>query len=77
MAKKYYTYVKTNDIHKRVLDCITTGEIDKFFKCTDFSGDNKCRQAMIHGMCIAAMLMSDCDQMLVESEEISYESGTI
>ena len=42
-----------------------------------FSGDNKCRQAMIHGMCIAAMLMSDCDQMLVESEEILYESGTV
>lgn len=57
--------IDSSEFQKRVMKCITTEEIDKFFKCTDFADVPKCRQAMIHGMCIAAMLTSDCDPIIV------------
>lgn len=44
---------------------LTPKEIDKFFDNTVFVDDPKCRQAMIHGMRIAAMLTSDCNPMVV------------
>ena len=57
--------IDSSEFQKRVMKCITTEEFDKFFDNTVFVDDPKCRQAMIHGMCIAAMLTSDCNPMVV------------
>ena len=57
--------IDSSEFQKRVMKCITTEEFDKFFDNAVFVDDPKCRQAMIHGMCIAAMLTSDCNPMVV------------
>ena len=57
--------IDSSEFQKRVMKCITTEEVDKFFSHTVFADDPKCRQAMIHGMCIAAMLTSDCSPIVV------------
>ena len=67
--KRCKVLVDTMEFQKRIMDCITSEELDKFFECTTFSGDNKCRQAMIHGMCIAAMMASDCNLVFLEDLE--------
>ena len=57
---QYISLVNSSDYQNRVLKCITSDELDKYFNCTVFSDKPECRQAMIHGMAIAAMLISDC-----------------
>lgn len=50
-----------------ILDCISSGEIDKFYNNTIFSDDPKCKQAMIHGMVIASMMTSKCSYTLAKA----------
>lgn len=59
----YSILIDSEEFHKRVLDCIGSEEIDKFFNNTVFADDTRCKFAMIHGMSIAAMLTSDCKQI--------------
>lgn len=67
--KKYIVMIDTQEFQKRILDLITTEEIDKYFNCTIFA-EKKDRQsykaAMIHGMCIASMMVSDCNCKIIE-----------
>ena len=48
-----------DEYQKRVLDCISSKEIDKYLESSVYAGKDECRQAMIFGMCIASMLTSD------------------
>ena len=64
--EKYLVLIDSKEFQQRVLDCITTEEIDKFFHNTVFADDERCKQAMIHGMCIASMLTSYCEPMLIK-----------
>ena len=57
---KYTLLIDKSEYQKRVLKCITSEEIDKYFNTTSFSDKPECKQAMIFGMCIASMLTSDC-----------------
>lgn len=57
---QYSEFVSIKEFQNRVLDCINSEELDKFFNSTVFADKPECRQAMIHGMCIASMLINDC-----------------
>lgn len=67
--------VDTSEYQQRVLNCIGSEEIDKFFGSTMFASlpeSNMCKQAMIHGMAIASMMTSQCDHVIVEERPIGH-----
>ena len=64
--------IDTEEYHKQILDYITSDKINKAFNSTVFATEPKCKQAMIHGMCIAAMLTSKCSFIL---GEIKHNKG--
>ena len=67
--------VDTSEYQKRVLDCIGSEEIDKFFGSTVFAGlleSNMCKQAMIHGMIIASMMTSQCNHVVVMKRPVGH-----
>ena len=67
--------VDTSEYQKRVLDCISSEEIDKFFESTMFAGlpeSNMCNQAMIHGMIIASMMTSQCNHVVVTKRPVGH-----
>lgn len=57
---KYVILFNTSEFQQRILDCITSDEINNFYNNTIFSDDPKCKQAMIHGMILASMMTSKC-----------------
>lgn len=66
---KYSILIDPQEYQRKVLDCITSDEVNKFFDATIFK-DSKCRQeckqAMIHGMAIASMMTSNCTKVFVK-----------
>lgn len=66
MEEKYLILIDTKEFQQRLIDCITSEEIDKFFKNTIFADDKRCKQAMIHGMCVASMMTSCCEPILIK-----------
>lgn len=69
----YMTVINASEYQQRILDCITSNELDKYFNCTVFSDKPECRQAMIHGMCIASMLISDCSTIIMMEKPIEKD----
>ena len=65
------------DFQKKILDCITSEEVDKYFYSAQFKNDSQCRQAMIYGMTIASLLANQCKpKIVIEGEKdlpIKYE----
>ena len=65
------------DFQKKILDCITSEEIDKYFYSAQFKNDSQCRQAMIYGMTIASLLINQCKpKIIIQGEKdslIKYE----
>lgn len=62
-------FIDTTEYQKKVLDCIASEEIDKFFGVTYFKNlpeADMCKQAMIYGMTIAAMMTSRCDYVIIK-----------
>ena len=50
--------VDQNDFLQKILDCISSDEVDKYLDNTSFKDIPQCKQAMVHGMLIAAMMTS-------------------
>lgn len=67
--------VDISEYQQRVLNCIGLEEIDKFFGSTMFTSlpeSNMYKQAMIHGMAIASMMTSQCNQVIVGERPIGH-----
>lgn len=67
--------IDTTEYQQKVLDCIGSEEVNKFFNSTMFAGtpeSSMCKQAMIHGMVIASMITSRCNQVIVEERPIGH-----
>lgn len=65
----------TTEYQQRVLECIGSEEVDKFFGATMFANlpeSSICKQAMIHGMAIASMMTSQCNPVIVEERPIGH-----
>jgi hypothetical protein len=65
MEDKCLILIDSQKFQEKILDFMTSEELDKFFNCTVFADKPECRQAMIHGICIASMLVSKCDSFIV------------
>lgn len=61
MEDRFISVVDITEFNKRIVDCITSGEIDKYIDNTSFAGKDEYKQAIIHGMCVASMLLSSCN----------------
>ncbi len=57
--------VDTNEFQQKVLDYISSDDIDKMISNTVFADKPECKSAIIHGMLIASMLTSACELMYV------------
>lgn len=67
--------IDISEHQQKVLDCISSEEIDKFFDSTIFADipeSSMCKQAMIHGMVIASMMTSQCNHVIVEERPIGH-----
>ena len=63
-------FVDIKEFQTKILEFINSDEIDKLFNCTIFANIPECKQAMIHGMCIASMLTSRCEEISsIENEK--------
>lgn len=65
-------FIDIREFQTKILEFISSDEIDKFFNCTTFANIPECKQAMIYGMCIAAMLTSRLEgitDLLLPKEE--------
>ena len=67
---------------QRILDCVTTDEVDKIFNATVFASNpesQECRQAMIHGMIMASMMTCQCDPIFIteniKKDETCYSAN--
>lgn len=61
--------IDSTEYQRKVLDCIGSEEIDKFFGVTYFKNlpeADMCKQAMIYGMAIASMMTSRCDRIVIK-----------
>lgn len=69
--------IDISEYQQKVLDCISSEEINKFFNSTMFAGtpeSSMCKQAMIHGMAIASMITSRCNHVIVEKRPVGHWS---
>lgn len=65
--------IDSNELQQHIMDCINSEEIDKFYNCTMYKDNKECKGAMIHGMIIASMLTSRCEQHY--TKEFDYISS--
>ena len=74
--------IDSTEYQQKVLDCIYSEQIDKFFGVTYFKNlpeADMCKQAMIYGMAIAAMMTSRCDHVVIKvwsMVEIKFKNGS-
>lgn len=67
--------IDISEYQQKVLSCISSEEINKFFDSTIFAvapESSMCKQAMIHGMIIASMMTSQCDQVIVGKRPVGH-----
>lgn len=57
--------IDSTELQQKVLDYISSCEIDKMINTTVFKDNQECKQAIIHGMVIASMLTSRCKQIKI------------
>lgn len=55
--------IDATEFQQKVLDYISSCEIDKMIDATVFKDNQECKQAIIHGMIIASMLTNRCKQV--------------
>lgn len=61
--------IDSTEFQRKVLDYISSCEIDKMIDATVFKDNQECKQAIIRGMAIASMLTSRCKQ--IEINEVT------
>lgn len=65
--------IDSAELQQRVLDCINSDEINKFWNGSIFNGDEKYRQAITHGMLLASMMTSQCENIIIDIKKESEE----
>lgn len=68
MEEKYEILVDRKEFQQKILDYIGSDEMDKMINNTVFKDKPECKNAIIHGMAIAAMLISQCEYYYVKKE---------
>lgn len=65
MEDNYLTLIDSKEFQTKVLDYITSEDFDEAFNNTIFADKQECKGAMLHGMCMAAILTSKCKSLVV------------
>lgn len=68
MENNYKIVIDVREFQQKVLDYISSEEIDKMIRNTVFDGSPECKSAIIHGMAIASMLTSYCELIAIGSK---------
>lgn len=63
MENDYRIVIDIKEFQQKVLDYISSDEIDKMISNTVFADKPECKSVVIHGMVIASMLTSCCELM--------------
>lgn len=58
---EYKLFIDPLEFQKKVIDYTESDEFDKMVEKSFFSDDPKCKQAVAHGMYVAALLTSRCN----------------
>lgn len=66
-------FIESIEFQQKVLDYISSEEINKMFNSTIFKDNPECKSAMIHGMVIASMLTCHCKQFCIVEKDIKIE----
>ena len=77
MDNNYRIVVDKDEFQQKVLDYISSDEIDKMISSTVFDGKPECKSAIVHGMAIASMLTSYCTLMCVKDCENDEEKSML
>lgn len=64
----YLMLIDSTEFQSKILDYITSKELDEMLAVTIFADKPECKQAMIHGMIIASMLTSKCEYFVAKQE---------
>lgn len=71
MEDNYLTLIDSKEFQAKVLDYIFSEDFDKAFNNTIFAGKQECKEAMLHGMCMAAVLTYKCKSL------VAIHSGSV
>ena len=63
MSDKYSILIDQKEFQQKVLDFIGSDEMNKMIDNTVFKDNPECKNAIVHGMCIASMLTSTCESI--------------
>lgn len=61
---KNKVFIEVDKFQQKILECISSGEVDEYFNSSMFTNIPGAKGAMIYGMCIASLLTSKCDQII-------------
>ena len=66
MNEQNVRLINATEFQEKILDYISSDELNKMVNNTIFSDDQKCRSAIIHGMITASMMISKCNTVYIE-----------
>lgn len=69
MENNFTKVIDTQDFQQKVLDYISSDELDEMINNTVFAGKPECKSAITHGMAIASMLTSTCEPMYIKNNK--------
>lgn len=73
MDNNYTRVINVEEFQQKILDYISSDELDKTISNTVFVGKPECKSAVAHGMAPASMLTSTCETMYVKDREDKEE----
>ncbi len=73
MDNNYTRVINVEEFQQKILDYISSDELDKTISNTVFVGKPECKSAVAHGMALASMLTSTCETMYVKDREDKEE----
>lgn len=69
MDNSFIKAIDAQEFQQKVLDYISSDELDKMINNTVFAGKPECKSAIVYGMAIASMLTSTCEPMYINNNK--------
>ena len=69
MDNSFIKVIDAQEFQQKVLDYISSDELDEMINNTVFVGKPECKSAIAHGMAIASMLTSTCESMHIKDNK--------
>lgn len=62
--------INANEFQEKIFDYALSDKLDKMIENTIFSDDQKCKSAIIQGMIIASMIISECNSIYIDVDSM-------